>query len=151
MDTRSRQALLITALAASALLIVGCEQRGSSDSATSKASQSASKMADQASQTANKVADQASQTANKVADQASQATTKVAEAADDTTITTKVKAALLAEPGLKSLQINVDTKDATVTLTGNVATNDMRERAKQVASSVSGVKNVIDDMTVKTG
>ena len=40
--------------------------------------------------------------------------------ADDTMITTKIKAALLAEPGLKSQQISVATKDATVTLSGSV-------------------------------
>ena len=71
--------------------------------------------------------------------------------ADDTAITAKVKAAILAEPGLKSLQINVDTKDATVTLTGNVDSDMLRDRAKQIATSTEGVRNVVDNLTVKTG
>lgn len=75
---------------------------------------------------------------------------KVATAVDDTALTAKVKAALLAEPGLKSLQINVETKNAAVTLSGAVDSDASREKAKQVASSVSGVTNVVDQMTVKS-
>ena len=71
-------------------------------------------------------------------------------ATGDTAITAKVKAALIAEPGLKSTDINVETKDGTVTLTGNVDNPDMRVKAKQVASSTSGVKGVIDNLNVKT-
>ena len=69
----------------------------------------------------------------------------------DAWITAKVKAAILAEPGLKSLQINVDTKDATVTLSGNVDSDMLRDRAKQIAMSTEGVKNVVDNLSVKTG
>lgn len=75
---------------------------------------------------------------------------KVATAVDDTALTAKVKAALLAEPGLKSLQINVETKNASVTLSGAVDSDASRERAKQVASSISGVTNVVDQLTVKS-
>jgi len=74
---------------------------------------------------------------------------KAVNATDDAAITAKVKTAILAEPGLKSLQINVDTKDGTVTLSGTVDNADLRERAKQLASSTSGVKGVVDQLTVK--
>jgi hyperosmotically inducible protein len=70
-------------------------------------------------------------------------------AAGDAAITAKVKAAILAEPGLKSLSINVDTKDATVTLSGTVASDNLRDRAKQIAMSTEGVKNVVDNLSVK--
>jgi hyperosmotically inducible protein len=70
-------------------------------------------------------------------------------AASDAAITAKVKAAILAEPGLKSLAINVDTKDATVTLSGTVASDNLRDRAKQIAMSTDGVKNVVDNLSVK--
>lgn len=88
----------------------------------------------------------ASDASNKVA----AATDKVATAVDDGAITAKVKAALLAEPGLSSLQISVDTKNATVTLSGAVDTPTSRDRAKQVASSVAGVSSVVDQLTVKS-
>jgi osmotically-inducible protein OsmY len=85
----------------------------------------------------------------KLADRAGDAT-GMAAVADDTAITAKVKAAIFAEPGLKSLSINVETKDATVTLSGNVDSSDMRDRAKQIASSTPGVRGVIDTLVIKT-
>ena len=121
--------LLVTALAAAALLTVGCEQRGT--------------------QTTGQVTPPT--TTAKIEAKTSQAADKVAMAADDTAITAKVKAAILAEPGLKSLQINVDTKDATVTLSGNVESDMLRDRAKQIAMSTEGVRNVVDNLSVKTG
>jgi len=69
---------------------------------------------------------------------------------DDTAITAKVKSALMAEPGLKSLKIDVDTKNATVTLSGSVDSDASRAKAKQVAQSVSGVSSVVDQLTVKS-
>jgi len=122
--------LLVTALAAATLLTVGCEQRSPSSAASRPADQT---------------------TTAKIEAKTSQAADKVAMVADDTAITAKVKAAILAEPGLKSLQINVDTKDATVTLTGNVDSDMLRDRAKQIATSTEGVRNVVDNLTVKTG
>jgi hyperosmotically inducible protein len=118
--------VLVAALAAATLATAACEQR-SADNAGRSVGQAAAKM-------------QA---------QTSQAGDKVAVAADDTAITAKVKAAILAEPGLKSLQINVDTKDATVTLTGNVDSDMLRDRAKQIAMSTEGVRNVVDNLSVK--
>jgi hyperosmotically inducible protein len=62
-----------------------------------------------------------------------------------------VKTAVLAEPGLKSLQINVDTKDAVVTLSGTVDSPELKSRAVQIAQGVQGVKSVNDNLSVKTG
>lgn len=78
------------------------------------------------------------------------ATDKVATVVDDSALTAKVKAALMAEPGLSSLQIGVETKNATVTLSGAVDNATSRDRAKKVASSVAGVTNVVDQLTVKS-
>ena len=69
---------------------------------------------------------------------------------DDAAITTKVKAAVLAEPGLKSMDINVDTKDGVVTLAGTVGSQDLKQRANQVAQQVQGVKQVSDQLVVKS-
>jgi hyperosmotically inducible protein len=83
----------------------------------------------------------------KLADRAGDAM-GLATAADDSAITAKVKAAIIAEPGLKSLDINVDTKDATVTLFGTVDSANLRDRAKQIASSTPGVRSVVDYLLV---
>lgn len=88
---------------------------------------------------------------DKVAAKTESAMTKTAEVVDDAAITTKVKAAIMAEPGLKSLQIDVDTKDAVVTLSGTVDNAPMKDKAKEVAASVSGVKSVVDNLATKAG
>jgi len=87
--------------------------------------------------------------ADKVATTTDRATANAAAAIDDATITTKVKAAVLAEPGLKSLKIDVDTKDAVVTLAGTVDTPELKQRATQIAQNVGGVRSVVDNLVVK--
>ena len=77
------------------------------------------------------------------------ATTKAAVAVDDTAITTKVKAAVMAEPGLKTLDINVDTKNGVVTLAGTVQSTDLKQRAVTLAQQVEGVRSVSDQLVVK--
>jgi len=71
------------------------------------------------------------------------------ELVDDSVITTKVKAAFLAEERLKVLQISVQTFRGTVQLSGFVESRAMADRAVRVARNVSGVKAVRDDMRVR--
>ena len=68
---------------------------------------------------------------------------------DDSVITTKVKAAILDEPSLKSTEINVETFKGTVQLSGFVSSRADISKAVQVARAVRGVKSVKDDMRVK--
>lgn len=63
-------------------------------------------------------------------------------AIDDTEITTRVKAAILAEPGLKTLQISVDTQQGVVTLSGSADSSSSRDRAASLAGAIAGVKQV---------
>ncbi len=72
-----------------------------------------------------------------------------ANAVDDAAVTAKVKAALFAEPGLKTLQIDVQTRDAVVTLAGSVDSDVLRQRAVQIAGALSGVRQVVDKLVVK--
>lgn len=135
---RIRSTMLITAVAAAALVTAGCEQRSQGDKFGQKSDQANPSVMGKLGQPD---ATRSNQPAN-----ADQAGSKVS-GIDDTMITTKVKAALLAEPGLKSAQINVATKDATVTLSGAVDSDIIRDRAKQIALSTEGVKNVVDNMS----
>lgn len=68
---------------------------------------------------------------------------------NDSAITTKVKAAILSEPGLSVLQVNVDTEGGVVTLSGSSDSQENIERAKEVAGAVSGVKEVDNRMEMK--
>jgi osmotically-inducible protein OsmY len=87
---------------------------------------------------------------DKVAATTSNATSKAGDAVDDAAITAKVKAAIIAEPGLRSLEIGVDTKDSVVTLSGSVSSPPLKERAKEVASNVTGVRSVVDNLVTKS-
>ena len=71
------------------------------------------------------------------------------EYVDDTVITTKVKAAILNEPSLKSSEINVETFKGTVQLSGFVKYQADINMAVQVARGVGGVKSVKNDMRLK--
>ena len=71
------------------------------------------------------------------------------EYVDDSYITTKVKAAILNEPGLKSSEINVETFKGVVQLSGFVNSQSDISRAIEVARSVQGVKSVKNDMRLK--
>lgn len=68
---------------------------------------------------------------------------------DDTIITTKVKAAVLQEPSLKSAEISVETSKGRVQLTGFVSSRADIAKAVQVAKAVKGVKSVKNDMVLK--
>ena len=90
------------------------------------------------------------QTAEKVGEKMGEQSAKAGVAIDDTEITTKVKAAIFAEPGLKTLQISVDTVKGVVTLSGSVDSRSNSDRAKQLASAVAGVRDVENRLTVKS-
>lgn len=88
------------------------------------------------------------ETADKVGEKMSEQGAKAAMAIEDTEITTKVKAAILAEPGLKTLQISVDTINGVVTLSGSVNSQSNSDMAKALAGAVNGVKNVENRLVV---
>ena len=71
------------------------------------------------------------------------------EYVDDTVITSKVKAAILEEPGLKSAEINVETFIGAVQLSGFVSSRASIDKAVALARGVRGVKSVKDDMRLK--
>lgn len=68
---------------------------------------------------------------------------------DDTVITGKVKAALVADPELKATEINVETFKGTVQLSGFVSSADHVPKAVALARKVDGVKSVKNDMVVR--
>ena len=68
---------------------------------------------------------------------------------DDSYLTSAVKTKLLGDEGLKSFHIKVITDKQVVTLSGNLPTSALRDQAVAVAKSVSGVKEVIDNIEVK--
>ncbi len=128
MEGFNSKTLCVALVLGAALTATGCGQRSSSETVGQKMDRAT----------------------DKVAATTSNAAGKTAEAMDDTALTAKVKAAILAEPGLRSLEIGVETKDAVVTLSGTVDSPTAKERAKEVAGKVAGVRSVVDNLTAKT-
>lgn len=67
----------------------------------------------------------------------------------DSLITARVKAALLAEKGIPSLSIAVETYEGRVQLSGFVKVPDIASRAGRVTAGVSGVRTVHNNIGVK--
>lgn len=68
---------------------------------------------------------------------------------DDSVITTKVKAELVADPVTKAYQINVKTFKGVVQLSGFVDTAASKNKAGEIARGVKGVVDVQNDLNVK--
>lgn len=115
------------------IALAGCEQSGPAETAGR-----------QIDRTMDKVGKQVDQ----AADSAKEQTAKAGQVIDDASITAAVKAGIVAEPGLKVLDIDVDTKNGQVVLTGSVDSAEHIEKAAQVASNVQGVKSVDNRLSV---
>lgn len=66
----------------------------------------------------------------------------------DPGITTSVKTQLMADELVKARNINVDTRDHIVTLTGTVQSPAEEAKALQIARSTKGVADVVDNIVV---
>ena len=70
------------------------------------------------------------------------------DATVDAAITTKVKTKFLADPDVKGLAIDVDTKDGVVTIAGSVPAAADKVRIGHLVEKTTGVKSVVNDLTV---
>jgi len=67
----------------------------------------------------------------------------------DAALAARVKAALIAERGIPSRSISVDSYEGRVQLSGFVPSPDMASRAGRVTAGVSGVRTVHNNIVVK--
>ncbi|MDH2918739.1 MAG: BON domain-containing protein [Sideroxydans sp.] len=128
-------------VAVSLLLVLGlsaCDKPGPAESAGKKIDKAAEKMSKNLVDATEKVEISLAENSN-----------KAGGVIDDAQITTKVKAAIFAEPGLKSLQIGVDTVNAVVSLSGSVDSQANSNRAQGLAGAVSGVNQVKNHLVIK--
>lgn len=142
--------------------LLACDKPGPAESAGKTIDQQADKLADAMNkpgpaESAGKTLDQKTDEAgkkiekvtNEVVDSLNKEGDKAGVAIDDTGITAKIKAAILAEPGLKSLQISVKTVKGVVTLSGSVNSQANSDMAKGLAGAVAGVSSVNNDLVIK--
>ncbi|MFC5705253.1 BON domain-containing protein [Aeromonas eucrenophila] len=131
-----------TILAISMLLafgMSGCDKPGSAE-------QAGKKIDEAVSDTGKKVDETVNEYEGKISEQSD----KNAQSWEDTEVTAKVKGALLGEPGLKSMQISVDTVGGVVTLTGTVDSQANSDKASARAIAIDGVENVVNKLVVSS-
>lgn len=73
----------------------------------------------------------------------------VGETIDDATITTRVKTALLNDPDVGGLRIDVDTFKGVVTLSGRVKSKEEEAKAITLARKIGGVTDVKSTLQVQ--
>jgi len=140
------QKCLLAASSLALIAVAGCDKPGPAETVGRNVDQSMEKMG----QKVDKTMDQAGQKLDQATDAAKEQAARAGRAIDDTAITAAVKAGILAEPGLKVLKIDVDTKNGTVTLTGSADSPANVQKAAQIASNVEGVISVDNRLAVSS-
>lgn len=69
-------------------------------------------------------------------------------AQSDAGITTSVKSRMAADDTVKAYQVDVDTRERVVTLSGEVGSMAAKERAVQIAAATNGVRDVVDNLEI---
>lgn len=95
--------------------------------------------------------DKAQNAASSAGEKIDSSMNKVGGFMDDSTITAKVKAALVDHESIKSTDISVKTEKKVVTLSGFVESQAQAEQAVSVAKGVQGVASVSDKLHVRDG
>ena len=72
----------------------------------------------------------------------------IGETIDDTTITTRVKTAMLNDPNVSGGTIDVDTYKGVVTLSGRVKSQGEHDQAMALARKADGVTEVKDALQI---
>ena len=91
------------------------------------------------------VADEAGKT---VAGDLEQAAQTVRDTSEDVVLTAKVKTALALSKSASAFDIDVDSDDGTVTLTGDVSSDEARAAVLDIARDTAGVLEVVDRIQV---
>ena len=68
---------------------------------------------------------------------------------DDSTLTARVKANLVADKVANLTRVDVDTTNQIVALNGIVESAEQKQRAEQLARQVSGVKGVKNNLQIQ--
>lgn len=80
---------------------------------------------------------------------ASQEDRTAGQTVDDQLIVSKIKTAMLSDPNVPGLKINVDSFKGVVTLRGYVDTPAQADQAVQIARNTSGVESVVSKLVIE--
>lgn len=119
------------------------------ESSGTAASSSAAAAGNNMENPAKRAGDKAESAADAAGDKAASSTESAGNAIDETVITGKVKAALLADERVKGLDIDVETKQNEVMLSGFVDNQSQIDNAEKIAKNIEGVNKVTNKLAVK--
>ena len=147
MQTNRTPVAVLSMLAAAALL-AACEKKTTvTDTPAGTRSTTTTTVAP--SQAASNAMAATTSAMEKAASATERAAEKAGDAVVDAAITGKVKTALIADPDVKALKIDVDTKNNVVTLNGSADTQAHADKAVSIAKGIEGVRSVENRLTVK--
>jgi len=116
---------------------------------TGKAVDATKKGAEKTGDAAKKAGEKTKDVAQDAGGKTKNAAIKTKDVTADAATTAAVKTKLLGDTKVGGLKIDVDTKDNVVTLTGTVNSAEEKAEALRLARTTSGVKRVIDKLTVR--
>lgn len=135
----------VVAVSTMVLLGAGCDRKDGDTTAGEKVDNAATTTQQGAQDAGNTAANATDNAANTAAN----TTANAGQSIDDAAITTALKGKYVLDPDLKAIDINVDTMNGVVTLTGAAPSPAAVEKATTVAKTVDGVKDVQNQLTVK--
>jgi hypothetical protein len=91
----------------------------------------------------------ARETGAKIGEKVAVGANQAEQALENAALTAKIKSKMALDDSVKALDINVDTANGVVTLTGTVHSEAERTRALQLARETTGVTSVNDRLTVR--
>ena len=93
--------------------------------------------------------DRARQAGAKVGEEVAEGANEVERAASDAALTAKIKSKMALDDSVDALDIDVDTTNGVVTLSGVADSEISRDRAVQLARETDGVRTVVDRLNVE--
>ncbi|MCP1340320.1 BON domain-containing protein [Idiomarina sp. M1R2S28] len=139
-----KMALPASLIAISMLTLSGC-----SEAETEKAESKAENTMQEAENKAENAMQETEEKAQEAKSYTEQKAEDAGEYVDDAVITTKVKAVIFEDDNLSSMDINVETSNGIVQLSGFVENEADIDTAENLAATVKGVKDIENDIQVR--
>jgi hyperosmotically inducible protein len=93
--------------------------------------------------------DRARQAGAEVGEEVAEGANEVERAASDAAMTAKIKSKMALDDSVDALDIDVDTTNGVVTLSGSADSEISRNRAVQLARETDGVRSVVDRLSIQ--
>lgn len=128
-------------------VLVGCQKGG--DGSAERAGQKLDRSMEKAEQKLEQVTEQAGKKIDEAKQAISEKTETGSQYLDDSVVTLNVKTAIVNDPLLKVAEISVTTENGVVQLNGVVDTQQIIDKAVEVAQVQKGVGSVLNNLTIR--